>query len=392
MRSWQCGELPRRWNGALVLPALATVLASLLLLPVTSAQPLRPLGSSTLPPGSTATLTPTFPTHTGVVPTTAVGQSASFDMRVAAACGNPCWVDQGYPVDIFLVPANQEGAVDHCSQSAAALKLNDHGYAQSDSSTGTLVFQGSFNWPAAATSTAHGTPWYAACVHVEVPSNTPFTAHPDYVTGAVADMGTNYVYKVINNHLPTVTLSSRALWHGQMLTITGHSWIPVYSDVAETRVGMSIRQFPAPYTIIQYAFKGATVNASGSWTLSFPMTADYPLGQYYACGGSTRYIYPCSGFKIVKRPPPTPTPAPTARPTATAQASPSATPTTDAGTTTPSASSTPAAAVGDTGPNGHDGGGLPWLLLLGIVTVLVLGAAGGLSWYARRSRAALPLT
>src|SRR5262249_7984363 len=154
-----------------------------------------PLGPSTLPPTSTATLTPTFPTHTGSVPTTSVGQSASFDMRIAAFCGNPCWVDQGYPVDIFLVPANHEGGVDHCSQSAAALKLNDHGFAQSDSPAGKLIFQGSFNWPAAATSTAHGTPWYAACVHVEVPSNSIFHATPDYVTGAVADEGTNYVYK-----------------------------------------------------------------------------------------------------------------------------------------------------------------------------------------------------
>jgi hypothetical protein len=46
-----------------------------------------------------------------------------------------------------------------------------------------LFLAGGFTWPATATSRAFGSPYYALCVHPEIPASSPFAGVPDVVRG-----------------------------------------------------------------------------------------------------------------------------------------------------------------------------------------------------------------
>lgn len=375
--------------------ALHTLAAVLILLmcwaataPVAAASPARSLASSTLPAGSNVQLTPTFPAHTGDVPTTSVGQPATFQVSIPdSSCGNPCWLDQGYPIDVYIVEVSHMGAPASCAQSAAALKVS----RLFNGAAGVLAVSDGFTWPAAATSTAFGSPWYALCVHVEVPQSSSFYPKPDYATGAAPDEGSNAVYKVIWDRAPTVTVSPSSVAQGQTVTFTGHNWVPVYNDSSTpdptTAVGASINQYVmSSHDTIRYASGWPQVSATGDFTISFHITASYPPGQYLACVGSERVLTYCDGggtgvpFQIVAAP----SGGGSSGGTGVANGA-IGTPTPTAAATTGAVQSTPAVAT----PSGASASGTPsqsadWLrtnlgvswesVIAILVTVLVLGA------------------
>lgn len=374
--------------GSTILVTLSLLLLCVATSKSTYARRVARLDSSTLPSGSSVQLTPTYPTHTGSIPTVSVGQGTTFNVVISIQnCGNPCWVDQGYPIDVYIVEVNHEGTPATCSQSPAAIKM----LTTRNGTANNLQVGDGFTWPSSATSTAFGSPWYAICIHIEVPQNSQFYPKPDFVTGAAADEGTNNVYKVICDHAPTDSVSPPQLTQGQSVTVTGHYWVPVYTDVPETVVHVSIRSYPDPYHyIIWGAIQQPAVDAAGNWTVSFPITPDFSPGTYYACVGSQVHNTCFSDYKqgipfrvvgTSSAPQPTtnlPTPpasssstTPTATATITAAISVGTTP------TTPSQPTPPVAAAG-----------VSFVVLLALAGVLLLCiVGGGVIWYVVRRRA-----
>lgn len=374
--------------GSTILVTLSLLLLCVATSNSTYAHGFARLDSSTLPSGSSVQLTPTYSTHTGSIPTVSVGQGTTFNVVIPIQnCGGTCWVDQGYPIDVYIVEVNHEGEPNSCSQSPAAIKM----LTTRNGTAFNLQVGDGFAWPSSATSTAFGSPWYAICIHVEVPKNSQFYPKPDFVTGAAADEGTNNVYKVICDHAPADSVSPLQLTQGQSVTVTGHYWVPVYSDVPETVVHVSIRSYPDPnHYVIWGAIQQPAVDASGNWTVSFPITVDFSPGTYYACIGSQVYNTCFSEYKqgipfqvvdTSSAPQPTaslPTPTstsssttPTVTVTITATVSQGTTPTTPAQPTPLVASA-----------------GVPFFALLAIVGGMLLCiVGGGVIWYVVRRRA-----
>jgi hypothetical protein len=249
--------------------------------PPTPAAAIARIPHDTLPPGSTVQLYPTYPnasdagTPNGLA---AVGQYARVELNIPQSCSNPCWTDQHFYIDLYLAEVHHEGATCAASPPAIQIEQTLDGAANALFLTG-----GTAAWPAAANSTAYGSPYYAICTHVEIPpSQASLFQVPDYFTGGPADINTdNHIYKVINDYAPTATLSATTVAQGQILTVTGHHWIPVYPDQSNTVVGVGLYETPQPGVEVDFAGTQPAVDATGSFSVSFPITSAYPPGLYY---------------------------------------------------------------------------------------------------------------
>jgi hypothetical protein len=385
------------WARMLPASALAFVVLGALLL-VAAALPTPAAASARqphdpLPPGSVVTMYPTYPsasdagTPNGLA---SVGQSTNASINIPQTCGNPCWTDQGYYIDVSLVEVHHEGAT------CAASSPNTRIARTLDGSGNALAISGGTQaWPANATSTAYGSPYYALCTHVEIPTGSPLSV-PDYFTGGIADINTtNHIYKVISDYAPTATLSATTVAPGQTLTVTGHNWIPVYPDQPNTLVGVSLYEIPYAGYEIDYAHTQAQVDATGSFSVSFPITSAYTPGLYYyaAVGSINVHIFDQNGrigalrFQVVASQGSGGGPVGSAPPTATAIANSTASPTTLAtGTASPAATSAAGSAGHDATqpPAAPDS---PWPgILLAAGGVLLLGGGGVAAYFLVQTR------
>ena len=338
-----------------------------------------------LPAGSKVTLFPAYPsasdagTPNGLA---SVGQPANFRITIPQPVTSPSWTEQGYTVDISIVEVHHEGAT--CAQSEPAIKV----ISMVSNTSNELAVENGFAWPAAATSTAYGSPYYALCTHVDVTSSQ-FTV-PDYFTGGPADINTtNNIFKVISDHAPGVKLSPTPVAVGETLTVTGFDWVPVYADQSNTTVGVNIDQYiPHTYQIVNYINKRANVDTKGNFTVSFSITSAYAPGPYYICVGSINYDVLCSGyatgveFNIVQ-----------ASSSSSGGGSKSqSTPSPTQATATTSATSTVSSLGTSTSPRqatGSSTGGtsaLVWVFVTVAVVVLLGIVIGGSIWWVRRPK------
>jgi hypothetical protein len=280
---------------------LVALLGAVLL--VVAAPPSRATASaripqSALPPGSTVQLYPTYPnasdagTPNGLA---AVGQYIRANIAIPQPYSNPSWTSQGFYIDLYLAEVHHEGA--SCAASPPAIQVD----RQLNGGGNELLYSGGTeSWPAAANSTAYGSPYYALCTHVEIPPNqaSQFSV-PDYFTGGPADINTdNHIYKVISDHAPTATPSATTIAQGQTLTVTGHNWIPVYPDQPDTRVGVYLYEIPQPGVEVDFTGTQPPVDAMGNFSISFPITSVYPPGRYYyaAVGSANVNLFGKSGI------------------------------------------------------------------------------------------------
>jgi hypothetical protein len=350
----------------------------------------------TLPAGSTVRLNPTYPNASDAgTPNelVSVGQSTNAYINIPQTCGIPCWTDQQFYVDISLVEVHHEGA--NCAASQPNTRI-DRGFFGAFKA---LIYSGGTQaWPATATSTAYGNPsYYALCTHVEIPPNlaSQFSV-PDYITGGIADINTtNNIYKVISDYAPTATLSATTVAPGQTLTVTGHNGIPVYPDQPNTQVGVSLYEIPYAGLQLDYAHTQAQVDATGSFSVTFPITSDYKPGLYYyaAVGSVNVNIFGQNGgigalrFQVVASQGSGGGPVGSAPPTATAIASATASPT---ALTTVTASATATSGAGVAGVDATHPpatSGSPWPgIVLAAGAVLLLGGGGAAAYFVMQAR------
>ncbi len=329
------------------------------------------------------TLGPTFPAHTGNVPTTAPGQQTS--MEVTFGYPDVGWTLGDFEVAVDVVEVHHLASPGTCSQSPSAVTIYTEPFLHTAKDS--FFLRLTFVWPTAATSTAWGSPYYALCLHQRVLS--PFPQSQDILSGDASAIGTSAVYQVMGDFAPVYHLSSSTISPGQTLTVDGEHWnyyLRNYADVPET--GTFIRIVQHNGGITSYGVGQAPdIDANGNFVVRLTIPSDYAFGQYWVTGGNT--WFPSEGelsLRIVAPPP-----APTATPVPTATPAPSPTPTsipTATGAPTPTVSTL--TAVGASNDSSTSGRSFPMSALVGGIVGILVVASGAVAFFLVHKRRLAP--
>jgi hypothetical protein len=343
-------------------------------------------------------LGPTFPSHTGAVPTTAVGQTTSIAAQFDTLAAG--WLVQDATVDIDLVEVHHVTDAAHCSQGPSAIPavqglFKPATYQMNLSDSG-------FTWPSAATQTAWGSPYFAVCLHQNVPSAA--TQPPDVLSGDASAIGTNAVFQVMSDYAPAISLSTAVPHAGESLTVYGEHWNyyqRTYTDLPNNGMALQVRYDDSGHTYIGLnTTVSPSIDANGSFAQVIAIPSDYPPRQYYIFPQNNWFGVPQFFQLLDPLPPtavpqPTPTSPPSSAPTATSAPSPTATfaPTvTSAPSPTAFPTATPTLPAGEPPQRIQRTPAFPWTSWLIVAVAVVLTATGGvLAKVVRDRRGRVPM-
>jgi len=242
-------------------------------------------------------LSPTFPTHTGDLPTTAVGQDTG--VLAQFSYSDVGWIPgKPYAVDVDLVEVHHVTDPARCSAKAAATVYTEP-VSERDAKTDERLSLG-FVWPAAASARAGGGPYYAVCLHQRVPKGV--AASPDVLSGGVADIGGNRVYKVLGDVAPTAGISARVVRAGRRLIVRGRHWNyyqRAYADVEGNGTGIAILTYNGPIAC-DWLDQAARIDARGNFTATFTLPRYLKGGTYYVALGNQWFRTYAVGTRVLR--------------------------------------------------------------------------------------------
>ena len=237
-----------------------------------------------------------------------VGSFVTFELR--AMNQSPVNWLVGGNADLWLYRVQNEALGDHtCSGTPGAIHIG--AMPVLNGSGGSTL---GFIWPSAANDSAG--PDFGACVHQ---SGAP--AQYEFST----DLSSFEYFRVLTHAPATLAVSPTVVHRGDTITVTGHNWGPIFSDVPGSTIQVAIGQCNSGSSLGGSDVTSAT---GGDFSLSFTIpNATAYSNSVQACASSDyQHIDNLGGtsqtppsFQIVPITPPTATTLPpTATPAATA--------------------------------------------------------------------------